>query len=71
MLSDLHIFFKIPIVANLYQGLTTKALITTRCSGHFSAIDHQKQLYPNGSCLANVTTSRTIKLVIVQYEEVS
>ena len=38
MLSDLHIFFKIPIVANLYQGLTTKALITTRCSGHFSAI---------------------------------
>ena len=32
MLSDLHEFFKIPNVAALYQGKTSKSLITTRWS---------------------------------------
>ena len=62
MLSDLHGFFKIPNVAKLYQGLTTKALITTRWSGHFSAVKTIKSSYTQlVDCLANVTTSRTIK----------
>ena len=55
-------FFKIPNVAERYQGLTIKALITTRWSGHFSAMKTIKSSYTQlVDCLANVTTSRIIK----------